>query len=368
MRKTILQSSRILAELSPELHPVVEFILRRAGFSHFQNVSDRRQVLSVYHEYRPDLFILDCTVPQLDPLALLKQFRSHITEAEYLPILAVTSNRTRKAHEAALSLGAKDLICRPFEYTEFILRVNNLLETRWVHQQQEIVVQERTQRLIDAQQELLRCLEVVADQRDGLGGQHGRRVGRIAGLVAERVGVPLDEARQIAAAAALHDIGKVGVPDYLLTKTGRLEAGEYEILKTHTTIGAKILSGFNFPILQVAQVVARYHHERWDGKGYEGLKGDEIPLAARITALADACDVMLSGRPYQDAMSVADLVAEIRKQRGRHFDPDLVNAFVDLLSSDLATLNRALMADAEPFPSEIVLPPAFLAAQLAEEA
>ena len=112
MRKAILQSSRILAELSPELHPVVEFILRRAGFSHFQNVSDRRQVLSVFHEYRPTcLFSLDCTVPQLDPLALLKQFRSHITEAEYLPILAVISNRTRKAHEAALSLGAKDLIC-----------------------------------------------------------------------------------------------------------------------------------------------------------------------------------------------------------------------------------------------------------------
>jgi response regulator RpfG family c-di-GMP phosphodiesterase len=345
VRNEIIRNSRILAELPPDLLLQVQSILRREGFTDIRHVPDRHAIFPLIKEFRPDLFLLDCTMPAVDALSLLKQLRAYVTDRDYLPILAITSERTRNAHKTALALGAKDLISKPLEATEFLLRVQNLLETRWLNHNLENEVVERTKRLTDAQDELLHCLATVVDYRDDHTGKHGRRVGRMAGLIAEQLHLPAKEVQQITAAAVLHDIGKVGIPDSILLKTGKLDAEEFELVKAHTSIGADILASFTVPVLKMAEQVARYHHERWDGRGYMRLKGDQIPLAARITALADALDVMLQGRVYRAARSLGDAMAEVRRERGAQFDPELVDALTQLLNTDLQRLQQAVLPE-----------------------
>jgi putative two-component system response regulator len=155
-------------------------------------------------------------------------------------------------------------------------------------------------------------------------------------------------------AAPLHDLGKIGMPDRILLKREKLTAEEYQLIKTHTIIGARMLSGSEFPVLRLAETIALYHHERWDGDGYRGLQSEAIPIEARIVSMADAFDVLTHERPYKHAWQVSDAVAEINSQRGRQFDPHLVDAFTELFRSDAL---RALPdAAAEPAALEEMLP------------
>ena len=174
-----------------------------------------------------------------------------------------------------------------------------------------------------------RVLETLRNE----GGDHTRRVGELAGAVAERLGLTYDEVRLMRLAAPLHDIGKIGVPDEILLKPGRLTDEEFEQVKTHTTIGARMLAGGTAPLLVVAEQVARTHHERWDGTGYPaGLAGEEIPLAGRIVAIVDVFDALTHDRPYKNAWSVDDALAEIDRGSGTQFDPDVVDAFLPLVT------------------------------------
>ena len=211
------------------------------------------------------------------------------------------------------------------------------------------------QALFKAQVESMERMAVVAELRDDSTGAHSYRVGRLASLLAKENGCDEEMIFMIDIAARLHDIGKVGIPDGILLKPAKLNAAERDVMKTHTTIGAEVLANSNIAHMQTAEEIARYHHEWWDGTGYpSGLTGDDIPIAARITALADVFDALAHKRPYKEAWSLDSTLTEILSLRGRQFDPDLTDLFLALVArlrrehSDLDSfLGEA--ANASPF-------------------
>src|SRR3954447_17978021 len=213
---------------------------------------------------------------------------------------------------------------------------NDVLEER---------VRERTAQLRETQLEIVQRLSQAAESRDGDTGEHIQRIRRMTQRLALAIGVPADEAELIGHASAMHDVGKIGIPDRVLLKPGKLDAEEWALMQSHTTIGAEILAGSNSALLQIAEEIALTHHERFDGTGYpQGLAGEAIPLGARITAICDVFDALRSQRVYKDRWTIDDAVAELAAQRGRHFDPALVDAFLALvpgLEPDLLQLDSA---------------------------
>jgi len=189
----------------------------------------------------------------------------------------------------------------------------------------------RRRELQGARLDGLRRLALSAEYRDDNTHEHTQRVGHLAALLARRIGLGDRTVWLVREAAPLHDIGKIAIPDSILLKPGRLSDEEYEVVKTHSLLGARVLAGGESELLEVAERIVRNHHERWDGNGYpDGLVGENIPAVARITAVADVFDVLVHERPYKDSWSVEDAAAEIRKGAGTQFDPDVVQAFEDL--------------------------------------
>ena len=194
-----------------------------------------------------------------------------------------------------------------------------------------------------AQTEVIECLVKMASYRDDETAHHAQRVGLLAALIGRAMGFSEDRARLIRAAATLHDVGKIAIPDSILLKPGKLTLEEFDRIRKHTTIGAEILSMSHFSILKLAQEIAFYHHVRWDGCGYNSTRGEDIPIAARIVTLADTFDVLTHDRPYRHAWPADRAVAEIHRERGRQFDPRVVDAFLgEFFNSDLYALHTSL--------------------------
>jgi putative two-component system response regulator len=197
---------------------------------------------------------------------------------------------------------------------------------------EDVTEAKRTSRKLEqAQYEMVARLAAAAEFRDDDTGQHTRRVGDLSVAIAERLRLPDAQVELIGIAAPLHDIGKIAVPDAILSKPGKLTAAEFEQIKTHTAIGAQMLAGSPFALLEVAEQIALTHHEKWDGSGYPaGMAGDAIPIVGRIVAIADVFDALTHERPYKTAWSTADAIAEMTSQAGRHFDPVALDAFLGL--------------------------------------
>ena len=313
---------------------MLQRLLERNGFTRIESTTDPRQAAELYVKNRPDLILLDLHMTVMDGLAVMDQL-NEIAEASYLPILMLTGDMTPAARQEALSRGAKDFVTKPFHADEVLLRIRTLLETRFlyfqVQSQNQILeakVRERTRELEAAQIEIIERLARAAEFRDDNTGQHTERVGQMAALLARQLGLPDPQVSLIRRAAPLHDVGKIGIPDAVLLKLGKLTLDEFELVKTHTTIGARILSGSRFGVLRLAEEIAFSHHERWDGDGYVGIKTDQIPLAGRIVAVADVFDALTQKRPYKAAWPIAEAIAEIERQRTRQFDPEIVDAFL----------------------------------------
>ena len=286
-----------------------------------ESTTDPTDATKLYVQYRPDLILLDLHMPGMDGLAVMDQL-NEIAEASYLPILMLTGDITPAARQEALSRGAKDFLSKPFHADEVLLRIRTLLETRFLYFQVqsqntilEAKVRDRTRELEAAQEEIIERLARAAEFRDDNTGQHTERVGQMAALLARQLGLTDPQVSLIRRAAPLHDVGKIGVPDSILLKPGKLTVEEFEQVKKHTTIGARILSGSRFNLLRLAEEIAFSHHERWDGEGYAGIKQDQIPLAGRIVAVADVFDALTQKRPYKAAWPIAEAVAEIERQR-----------------------------------------------------
>ena len=338
MPSRIFNNARILiVDDEPNNIDLLRRLLERSGFSRIESTSDSRDAVACYVKFRPDLILLDLHMPHLDGLAIMDEL-NQIAEASYLPILMLTGDDTPEAKREALSRGAKDFVNKPFHSDEVLLRINTLLETRFLYLQiqsqnqiLEAKVRDRTRDLEAAQIEIIERLARAAEFRDDNTGQHTERVGQMAALLATHIGLPDTQVSLIRRAAPLHDVGKIGIPDSILMKLGKLSDDEFALVKTHTSIGARILSGSRFPILRLAEEIAFNHHERWDGDGYVGIVGGAIPLAGRIVAVADVFDALTQKRPYKAAWPVSEAIAEIDRQRKRQFDPALVDAFLRVI-------------------------------------
>lgn len=334
---------------------ILERMLRKVGYDQLVSTTDPRTALPLFEQHTPDLVLLDLHMPYLDGFGVLAQLSPLVPEGSYLPILVLTADISTEAKQRALSMGAKDFLAKPFDTTEVLLRIKNLLEARRLYlalQEQnellELKVQQRTRELEDAHVEILERLALAAEFRDDATQEHTQRVGEFSARLARKLGLPEQAVNLIRRAAPLHDLGKIAVPDNILLKLGRLTEDEFQQMKGHTAVGARILSGSRHPLLQLAEQIALTHHEHWDGKGYSpGCSGEDIPLVSRIVAVADVFDALTHARPYKKAWPVADAVAEIRRQSGRQFDPRVAEAFIELLRED------GLLADEPAAPENV---------------
>ena len=316
---------------------LLERLLERWGYTNIATATDSSTVERLCNEVPPDLLVLDLQMPRPDGFDLM-EILSRKAEGLRPPILVVTADITRPTRERALSTGATDFLSKPFDPTEVALRVGNLLDARRAHLELrrhnellEARVEERTRELERAKLDAVERLALAAEYRDDDTQEHAQRVGRTAALLGLRLGLSGSSVEVIRRAAPLHDIGKIGVPDAILLKPGRLTPEEFDAVKAHTVIGGEILSGSDSHVLCASELIARSHHERWDGMGYPlGLAGDEIPLLGRLTAVADSFDALAHRRPYKEAWPLAEAVAEMRRCSGTQFDPDVVAAFETL--------------------------------------
>jgi putative two-component system response regulator len=342
-----LKRARILIVDDQEANVrLLERILHQAGFSAVRSTTDPRQVARLVQDVAPDIILLDLHMPQLDGFEVMDELADRVLSEDYLPILVLTADISPEAKQSALSSGARDFLTKPFDPTEVVLRIRNLLEARFLHRQlqnqNEILehrVTERTRALEEARIEILDRLARAAEYRDDETGQHTRRVGDLSAAVARNLNLSTARMEMIRRAAPLHDVGKIGIPDRILLKPGRLTNEELEIMKTHTTIGAGILAGSRVPLLQMAAEIALTHHERWDGTGFPlGLAEDRILLEARIVSVADAYDAMTSDRPYRRALPQEEAWEIIWDGAGSQWDERVVEALTVSLDRPAAEL------------------------------
>lgn len=309
--------------------------------------SDVGQARRVVELMRPDLVLSDVRMPGESGIALLEYIRG---EFPFLPVVLVSGIEGIDVALGALELGAYGWVNKPFDANQVLIAVANALirarlelQGRDYEQQLEHAVRYRTAELGDmveklerSQSELRRvtqdtilALTRAIERRDIETAYHIERVSLYATVLARRLGLPHDECELIRGASPMHDVGKVGIPDGILLKPGPVTPAEFDVIKQHVALGHSILSRSEQPLLQLAADVAETHHERWDGNGYlQGLHGEEIPLAGRITAIADTFDALVSRRVYKAPIPLDNALAVIREGRGKQFDPQLVDLFL----------------------------------------
>jgi putative two-component system response regulator len=317
---------------------LLEKLLRRGGYSQVESVTDPREVKGLYEANRYDLVLLDIRMPYLDGFQVMAQLQE-VRGEDYLTILVLTAELTSETKLRSLQEGARDFLSKPFDSVEVLARVRNLLEVRmfhnWLKDQNRVLeeqVRQRTQELEYTRLEIIRRLGRAAEYRDNETGAHVIRMSKFCALLGAQVGMSPKECELLLNASPMHDVGKIGIPDRILLKPGKLDDEEWAIMQNHAAIGAEMLSGHDSTLLQMAEVIALTHHEKWDGSGYpRGLKGEEIPLVGRITAVCDVFDALTSERPYKQAWSVEDALAELEKLKGSHFEPILVEKFHSIL-------------------------------------
>jgi putative two-component system response regulator len=327
---------------------------------------------------QPDLILLDVMMPEMDGYAVLQQLRAQ-PETAHIPVIFLTALNGSDDEERGLVKGAMDYITKPIRPPILLARVRAQLELKQARDQMQGRNQwleaEVTRRMAENQRiqdVTIHALARLAEIRDNETGNHILRTQEYVRTLARRLqGNPRFAGRiddrliaLLAKSAPLHDIGKVGIPDRVLLKPGRLDADEWSIMKTHAQLGAEALEQAERDVahpvefLQIAKQIARSHHERWDGHGYpDGLVGDAIPLSARLMALADVYDALISQRVYKPPFPHEQAFAMILAERGRHFDPDVVDAFVDC-HADLNAIALRFADDARTMAEAAALAPA----------
>jgi putative two-component system response regulator len=322
-------------------------LVKQLGNCQERTFSDPLEAL-VWAENKPtDLVVVDYRMPQIDGLEFIRRFRQLPGHGE-TPVLMVTADSQKDVRYAALDLGASDFLTKPIDRFEFLSRAKNLLALQdsrhkladratWLADE----VRKATSELVERERETVLLLAKAAEFRDPNTGAHILRMAMYSQLIGSALGLSKAEQELLLEAAPMHDIGKVGIPDDILLKAGKLDAPEFEIMKRHARIGYEILRESSSVVLQTGAEIAHSHHEKFDGSGYpDGLKGDEIPLFSRIVAVADVFDALTSARPYKLAWSLDRAVAYLKVQSGRHFDPRCVGALLEKWDEVLAIRTR----------------------------
>ncbi len=296
--------------------------------------SDR--AVQIATRIQPDLILLDVMMPGMDGYEVCRLLKEN-PATRSIPVIFITTLSDSTSETHGLSLGAVDYVTKPFAPDLVKTRVKTHLALHHQKIALEQLVAERTAELVETRLEIIRRLSRAAEYRDNETGQHVVRMSRYSHLIALACGASEAESELILHAAPMHDIGKIGVPDRILLKAAALTEEEWVLMKAHTVNGAQIIGDHPSPLLAAARDVAMYHHERWDGSGYpSGLAGERIPRIGRIVALADVFDALTSARPYKLAWSPEDAMEYIRTQRGRHFEPSVVDALIQVLPQCLA--------------------------------
>jgi len=291
-----------------------------------------------------DLILLDIMMPGMDGFEVIRRVRRDNTQ-RLLPIILVTALRETEDRVKGIEAGCDDFISKPVDKMELLARVRSLLKVKAYNdllsnyqKELEAEVTKRTEELKHALEKIKAAsldtiyrLSMAAEFRDEDTGAHIKRVSLCCAVVARHIGLSESEIENVLYAAPMHDLGKIGIPDLILLKPAKLNPQEWEIMKQHTVIGARILNGSDAEFIRLGETIALSHHEKWDGSGYPGgLKGNQIPITGRITAIVDVFDALTSKRPYKQAFSVEKSLNLIREGRGSHFDPDIVDVFFAL--------------------------------------
>lgn len=334
---------------------LLDRLLVKEGYTNIRMTADPREVKPACESWHPDIVLLDLQMPELDGFQVLEELAPIIASREYLPIIVLTADQTTEAKRRSLSMGAKDFLSKPFDPTEVLLRIHNLLETRFLHekvlvhnQTLEEKVAERTTELRTSvadlelahgdlrhsQEETIHRLGIAAEYRDDDTGKHIQRMSHYCALLARTFGFEEGRCQAIRLASQMHDIGKIGTPDEILLKPGKLTEEERRVMEQHCVIGHGILAGSTSELLQLAATIALSHHERPDGTGYPlGLRGAEIPIEGRIAAIADVFDALTSDRVYREAFSLDEAISIMGEGRGTQFDAVLLDQFFDAMPS-----------------------------------
>ncbi len=351
MLQDLIFKAKILIIDDQRLHiGLLEDILRKSGYQNIQSITNPQDAIELYKDYQPDLILLDLEMPKIDGFTIMAQLKE-LTGEERLPLLALSPSRSQELK--ALESGATDFLTKPYEGIEVLVRIHNIIETRLlnnaVRNQNKILeekVKERTQELSQTRLDIIQRLAHAAEYRDEDTGVHIVRMSKLCAKLGAALGLDAQQYDLILNASPLHDIGKLGVPDSILLKPAKLTPEEWEIMKKHTTIGAKLLSGSDSDFMKMAETIALTHHEKWDGTGYpQGLKGEAIPLVGRIVAICDVFDALMSRRPYKKAWTLDETLAEIKRTSGTHFDPQVADVFSRVVLSERDEIAQQYMID-----------------------
>ena len=307
------------------------------------------EALEKIREIPPDLILLDIMMPKMNGFEVARRLRED-PETMIIPIVMVTALQDVEDRIRALEVGADDFLTKPVDRMELRARVGSLLKVKAYNDhmknyqsQLETEVAARTQEIklalnkaTQASLETIHRLSRAAEYKDEDTGAHILRMSHYSALIARSMGLNETTVKRILYAAPMHDVGKIGIPDHILLKPGRLTPEEWVVMRQHTTIGGAILEGSDEGFIRLGEVIALTHHERWDGSGYpNGLKGSRIPLAGRIVAIADVFDALMSKRPYKEPFPLEKSLSIIREGAGSHFDPAVVYTFFDILNQIL---------------------------------
>ncbi len=281
----------------------------------------------VYSDAPPDLLLLDIMMPGLSGLELCRRIKSN-PDRRKIPVIFVTAMSSVEDEKLGLDTGAVDYITKPVSPPIVLARVRTHLALYDQARELERMVHQRTRELNISRLQIIRRLGRAAEYRDNETGNHVLRVAHYSRLIAETYGLGPKAAGNIFCTAPMHDVGKIGIRDSILLKPGKLDGDEWEVMRQHPSIGARIIGKHENEMLETARIIALTHHERWDGNGYPAqLKGDDIPLEGRIVAIADVFDALISVRPYKKAFSIEDSLKIMDVEDGHHFDPSLMLAF-----------------------------------------
>ena len=303
---------------------------------------------------RPDLILLDVMMPDMSGFDVCQKLKE-APETKSIPIIFLTSKNEPEDIVQGFQLGAVDYVPKPFNSAELLSRIKTHTELKRLQTKLEMVVADRTKQLSETLEELksthnklqeayfeiIKRLARASDYRDNETGMHISRMSHYSKILAKAAGLDDDQCHKLFHASAMHDVGKIGIPDAILLKPGKLDKDEFKIMKTHTTIGGKLLADIDSDLCHLAETIAMTHHEKWNGKGYpEGMSGKDIPIEGRICAIADVFDALTSVRPYKNAWSVEEAIDLLIQEKGEHFDPELVDFFIENLPKVIEIKNK----------------------------